>query len=430
MTTANRFVASAVLGTTRLELLRTAPDSTRLLLWKKRAISTGDKFTLRSQDYRAANADSGLPPKLHLATTLADYQTDDILVHAISEVFIFLGGLSRDDADLAAFFSIATHFTECHDPSLRGVVGAADPWDASRFLRLLACFCRHALPTAAFNRIQLLGLPAGCTPTFLISNPDTSRSINAFLTATQHSGFAVFQSGRSVSTPFSAVILEADRNLTNIAPSSFCRLDATPRFRPPLVDETTLQKIQDTFQPQLLKYRLENYSQVAAENCDTAKLGGSTRALASTLGSSFPKNKAMQARVVEVLTLQDLDRKFDSTSGEVSVVIDAMLILCHQGKKEIHVGEVAENANTILSNRGDGYQLASRRVGALLGPFRLGRTRDRRGYKFLLSAATKRRIHDLGRSYDVPFFKEDVQPCAFCRASETQGADDLASRPG
>lgn len=152
--------------------------------------------------------------------------------------------------------------------------------------------------------------------------------------------------------------------------------------------------------------------------------------MACVIGSCFPNNRSLQARISELLQPQDEERRFDSACGQAAVVLEALLVLCHQNRNDAHVGEVAEVANGILELRRERYRLDPRRVGALLKPFRLGHTRDSRGYKFLLSAANQRKIHELGRSRDVPFFKDAIEPCSFCRdsASSIPAADPSAGQ--
>ncbi len=410
-------VSAVVNGHKRLELVRPRTDSTVLLFWNGQESSVCKSFNFGTQTYVAADFRSDIPPDIRLARTMRDYRSAEVLVNEIADIFRSFTGASQADAELAAYFAIATHFPECRDPALRGIVSAADEWDASRFLKLLACFCRHALPLAIFDVAQLWRLPPGCAPTFLISDPKPSKNLVALLNATQHHGFALPRAGQTVSRPFSAVILDCDDGLSGVAPSSFCRIDATPRTRAELLSDEALGNIEDKFQSQLLSYRLCHWAQVARATFDACDLAGSTRAVASVIGSCFPRNRTLQVRVQELLKPQDEDRRFDSACGATAVVLDALLVLCHEGKEKVHVGDVAQTANVILDAREDGYQLEPRRVGEILRPFRLGHSRDSKGYKFLLSAANQRRIHELGRAHDVPFFKGEIQECDFCRNS-------------
>ena len=296
-----------------------------------------------------------------------------------------------------------------------------DEWEAARFLRLLACVCRHALPLARFNEDRLWQSPPGCTPTFLISDPEPSKIVVASLNASQHGGFTLARGGgRTISQPFTAVILDGDDG-TGGAPNSFLRINATPQTRPRLLDEDELRKIEEKFQPQLLLYRLHHRSRVVRSSIDAGGLDGSTRALACVLASCFPDDQSLQQRVVELLKPQDEAWRLDTAVAESAVVLDALLVLCHQGQSSFYVGRVAENANEILDMHGDGFRLDPRRVGSILKGFGLLATRDSKGYRLSLTTAVKLRIHELGRSYDVPFFKGEIQPCEFCKATSSGG---------
>jgi hypothetical protein len=419
-------VASIVLADSMLEAVCTRSGTPALLRWSGGKVSYRREFQIGKHNYAAADSDSVLPREIALARRPQDYVSDEVLVCEIADILRSRGGVSKSDAELAAYFAVATHFADCHDPALRAVISATDEWEAARFLRLLACFCRHAFPVAIFDPALLWPLPLGCVPTFLISDPAPSNSLTTLLNATQHRGFALARAGQTFSRPFSAIIIDCD----GMAPTSFGRIDATPRTQPAIPNAGALTAIEERFQAKLLSYRLRNRSQVACATCDAAALGGSARAMASVLGSCFPNNPALQARISELLRPHNEERRFDSACGEAAVVLEALLVLCHENRNDAHVGDVAEVANGILEHRRDGYQLKPRRVGTLLKPFRLGYTRDSRGYKFLLSAANQRKIHELGRSREVPFFKGEITPCNFCQdsASSTQAADPSAGK--
>ena len=411
MTLSQKTGREALSADTRLELIRTGNDCAQFLCWRAGTISTGSRFTFGSRTYDAIASD--FPGDVLLPQGVAEYESADILAVAISSVFMSLGGLTRDSADLAAYFSMATHFADCHNPSLRLVLSAAEVWDASRFLQILAGFCRHSITRAVFNPSELCTFPAECTPTILVADTELHRTLANLLEATQHRDAAVWRVGKTYGAPYSAVILDFDRGQDG-APISFCRLDVTPHSRQPHVDRMTLYKIHEKFQRQLLLYRLRNLPQVAVETFDPAELSGSIRALAHALGSCFPNNPQLQARIVEVMKSQQEGRMFDSASEQATIVLDALLVLCHQGKKDAHVGEITKIVNGILEIRGDGYKLVARRVGSILRRFQLGQARDSQGFKLLLSTMNQKKIHELGILFDVAFFKTNIRPCKFC----------------
>ena len=409
-------IASAVLPNgDLLELIRRGENSTLLLRWSGGSASKCREFQFGRRRFTPAEIDEALPREIRVARGVSDYKSAADLFDSIAGVLQSMGGLERNNAEMATFFVFATHFAECRDPAPRAVVTGIDTWEASQFLRLLGCFCRHAIPAALFAPTDHWNLPAGCSPTFVISDPRPFSAVLQFLDATQRRGCGMARSGRIASRPFSAVILRSGHELDHTVPSTFCRINATPQIRPPLLDAKALLKIAEAFQPQLLLYRLKNWSHVASVTFDPSSLGGATRALASVLGSCFPGSEELQKRVARLLEPQDEERRFDHAQCESAVVLEALLIACHEGRASVHVGDIADLANGILDLRGDGYRLSTRRIGSTLRSFSLGLRRDSRGYGFLLSTKCKWRIHQLARSLDVPFFRGQIEKCDMCK---------------
>ena len=409
-------IASAVLPNgDQLELIRRGANSTLLLRWSGGRVSTCREFQFGRRRFTPAEIGEALPSEIRVATGASDYKSTPHLFNSIAGVFQSMCGLERNNADMATFFVFATHFAECRDPAPRAIVTGIDTWEVLQFLKLLGCFCRHAIAATLFEPAGHWNLPAGCSPTFVINDPRRFSARLQFLDATQRRGFGMARSERIVSGPFSAVILESDHELGDTVPSTFCRINATPHIRPPLLDAKALRKIAEAFQPQLLLYRLKNRSRVASVTFDPSSLSGATRALASVLGSCFPDCEELQKRVARLLEPQDEERRLDHARGESAVVLEALLIACHEGQASVHVGEIAELANGILDVRGDGYRLEARKVGSILRSFSLGQRRDSRGYGFLLSTECKRRIHQLARALDVPFFRGQIEKCDMCK---------------
>lgn len=409
-------IVSAVLQNgDQFELIRTERNSTSLLRWSGGRASTCREFQIGRRRFTPAEIGDRLPRQIELATGVSDYKSAEKLFNSVADVLQSMRGLERNNAEMATSFAFGTHFAECRDPAPRAIVTGTDMWEALQFLGLLGCFCRHFIPAALFEPAGHWNLPAGCSPTFVITDRRRSSARLRFLDATQCHGFGATRFGRIVNRPFSAVILESDHELADAVPNTFCRINATPQIRPPLLNAKELRKIAEAFQPQLLLYRLKNRSRVASLAFDPGSLSGATRALGSVLGSCFPDSEELQKCVVRLLEPQDEERRLDSARCESAVVLEALLIPCHEERASAHVGEITELANGILDVRGDGYRLEARRVGSILRSFSLGLRRDSRGYGFLLSTDCKRRIHQLGRALDVPFLQGKIDRCDMCK---------------
>jgi hypothetical protein len=400
----------------RLEVVRTSTGATTLLRWRDGKASYGPEFQIGSQSFIAADSDSGIPRDMLLAANVEEFESTASLHGNIAAVIGEFTGVRNETAELSAALAFGTHSNLC----LRVAVSGRDEWEAARFLEVQSCFCRHALPLARFDEHHLWQLAPGCVPTFLISDPRPSQSLLNFLSATQHPGFAVARGGRTMKRRFSAFIIESDDSKTG-PPNSFARIDATPQIRPRLANADELKTIAEKYQSKLLLYGLRQRSLAKRVEVDEAGLDGSARALASVLRSCFPDDQALQQRIGELLKPMDEAARLDVASRESAVVIQALLVLCHEGAPGFYVGNVAEIANGILQMLKDDLRLSSRRVGAILKMFGLIANRDNRGFRLTLTNAVKLRIHRLGRSLDVPFFKGEITPCEFCEATSREG---------
>jgi|ERR1035441_6852506 hypothetical protein len=410
-------IASAVLpGGDHLELIRSDKNSTRLLRWSGGRASTGEEFQVGRRRFTPAKIGQTLPRQIGLATGVSDYKSAANLFNSIADVFQSMRGLEQNNAEMATCFVFVTYFADCRDPAPRAIVTATDTWDALQVLSLFGSLCRHPVAGALLKAAGDRNLAAGCCPTLVLSDSSRFGAHLQFLEATQFHGFGMAQSGCIENRPFSAVMLESDPELDDAVPDTFCRINATPQIRPQLLDAEALRSIAETFQPQLLQYRLKNRPRVAGITFDPGSLSGATRALGSTLGSCFPDCDKLQNRVVKLLEPQDQERRLDHARSERAVVIEALLIACHEGRESAHVGEIAELGNGILDLRGDGYRLEARKVGSILRSFSLGLRRDSRGYGFLLSTECRRRVHQLGRVLDVAFFQGKIEKCDICKS--------------
>ena len=401
-----------------IEIIRTDAGSTTLARYMGGELSIAPEFTLGSVTYVAADAQSGIPAHMALASHVGDPVSAEAAFQETTDILCSLTGVAASAAELGAFFAWGTHFADFVNPTLRAVVTGADNIQIARFLQVLSCFTRHSLPLAVFDYRHLSSLASGCMPTLLITHPMLPSNAVKFMIATQHAGFGVPQNGQIVGRPYSAVIPGDDLKFD--VPDSFIWIDVTPELRPKRLDATELRQIQDKFQSQFLRYRLENWSKIALGDFDLGNLGGSTRDVAATIASVFPESRKLQQRVFELFKPLDQARRLAASVAQPAVVLDAMLILCHEGKNAAHIGEIREMANGILKLRNEGYELSAQKVGAIVKGFGLIADRDNKGYKLTLSSAIKRRIHELGRSTDVPFFRGEFEACEFCEATSPE----------
>jgi hypothetical protein len=92
--------------------------------------------------------------------------------------------------------------------------------------------------------------------------------------------------------------------------------------------------------------------------------------------------------------------KVESSQSSAAVVLEALLVACHEKRSEIHVFEIAELANGIFLGRHGDQVLSPKALGGILrAELGLWPERDARGYALRLSSQARQRIHNLASAY-------------------------------
>jgi hypothetical protein len=113
----------------------------------------------------------------------------------------------------------------------------------------------------------------------------------------------------------------------------------------------------------------------------------------------------------------DADRT-EGTSRLEAVIVEALIVCCHERRTSVHAGEIAALANGILSRQDEFLKLEAREVGAKLKKLWLRTTRlDSAGRGIYLLKEVCARIHDLGRAFGVPALREGLPGCPHCKQS-------------
>lgn len=398
----------------QLEIIRARNGSTALMRLHGKKTFYGRQFKIGSDIYVPADEHSGVPPGMVLASDISDCGSLETLATEITDMVCSFTGVDSEVAELGARLAISTHFAEWLGVKVRLVLSGSDEVQPLRFMQVIAPFTRHSVPLAIFGRDFLSCLAAGCTPTFYISDPSLPGEQVRLMSATQYSGFGVVRNRRVTSNPFSAVILDPHNPKLHL-PGTFTILDVTPqlRFTPPA--DCELLNLAQKYQPRLLACRMKNWLRISRSAVKPSGVGGPF-AVASSVAAVF-EDLASQNRVFELFKPQGELRHLEVLSSKANVVLDALLVACHQGKSAVYVGEITEKVNGNLQLQGESYRLKPRGVGPVIRSFQLPtEPRDSQGCKLVLTRAVKQKIHELGRSHDVMFFQQPgIHPCEFCR---------------
>lgn len=174
----------------------------------------------------------------------------------------------------------------------------------------------------------------------------------------------------------------------------------------------------NNLQNRLLMYRLQNFAQVRSSQFDAPKFSSSTREMARMLGRCIVDAAALQARLLDLLRPRDDAERTEGTGRLEAVVVEALVVACHKKRPSVHVGQVAEIANAILSRSEESFQLNPKEVGAKLKQLGLRTTRlDSAGRGIYLLTKQCALIHKLGRAFGVPTLREGLPGCPHCKAS-------------
>jgi hypothetical protein len=348
----------------------------------------------------------------HLPSIPVPYGSTKKLFSGVAQFIRKYSGLDADKADVFAFFSIASFFNDCQSlaPSL---LLFGSPIHAVSTLRILGCTCRHPILLAE-SRIG--GLPPELRhPTRLICQTDAP--LDRHLAAFQFAGFsmggserqningatAIYAGEAELKSAFAQVCLE------------FPVLSRGPSFS---VHDEELEILTITrMQNQLLAYRLENYSKVKASRFDVPEFSGFTREFARTLGSCIVDAPDLQKRLIDLLRPHDEADRAECTTELQAVVLEALVVCCHERRASVHVGEITSLANAILTRSSESVQLRPKQVGATLKKVGIRTMRlDAAGRGIYLLNDACQRIHDLGHMFGIATLREGLPGCCYCRA--------------
>lgn len=177
------------------------------------------------------------------------------------------------------------------------------------------------------------------------------------------------------------------------------------------------EEFKQKMQNQLLAYRLQSMPAVIASKFNVVGLSPEANAIAAALGRCVVGAPQLQAEIVSLLTPFS-DLQFAEHLDDLGMLtIGTALTLCHQGKNQVLVGEVAAEVNRILKERGERLVYSPEKVGHRLrkaDPItrRLGAA----GNGLLLNLATRTLLYDVAGAYGCAGLTNDDENlhCPLC----------------
>ena len=396
-------------------------DQPDVLLWDGAKIRIAREIEHGGKLYRAEM----LHPSILRATRLP---REPVKYGTIGKLFADLAGtfeqrlaVSNSAAEQTTLWVFTTWFSEFLSSPPALWVSGADLGRAASYFGLLHCMCRRALKVTGFTRSGFLSLPSGFRPTLLINQPSLSVPMRNLCRETNYPGFVVPGSRGVVSdVSYSKAIFVGMAGATTRPSGENLHLPLFPADRElPPMDEGELTEIAEYFLPRLLQYRLHYARKVRESRFSEADLSIPTRALASKLAACVNGDPQLAPKVASVLLPQDDGTHVCNLDVAIVRVLWPRLHSSSTNRTDgsrVKIGsELTAEVNTLLLSCGEILQYSAEEVGIRVATLGLTRKRGGGGNRLLLDTATKRRIHEIARSYAIC---ERIPGCELCQPIE------------
>jgi hypothetical protein len=340
------------------------------------------------------------------------------LFDELCSVFISYLAVDQATATTLAYFIISTSLIDALEDAPRLSVVAPAGAPAADLLRLLEALCRRAIRLAEISCATFQELPTELQPTLLVSLPSLNRAMEKVIRSSNQRGLHISVGGQLRET-FCAKVICTPIPLRD--PASIgdpLQITLLPRLvaAPAPLDRPTIERLADEFQSKLLAFRLANRSKFAPSGVDVSSLSAATQPLARMLASCVGGDETLQAGVVEMLRDHDADITAARAEDLSAILLEALLVCCHEARESGTGKIIAEIANAILTARGDPRRLSAESIGWLLKGLGFHTEpigRAGRGLRFANSIRS--RIHELARGYGVCSVREiETTDCPYC----------------
>lgn len=327
-----------------------------------------------------------------------------------SEIRSHLAGASSspEQADLLTAFCFASFFSDCLQVSPCLLLYGSSTVPVMALLRTLACFCRHAILSASIYPMTFAG---GMRPTLLVCQADAK--VERLLPSLQFTDVVTSLDGRLCQLGGATAIHVGEQELNSKFTETCLKIHVDPSDGAIASgpDPVTIDRIQN----QLLMYRLCNYDSVKASGHRATDFSAATQVVARSLVPSL-MDPALQALVTRQLKPQDDAARCERTVHLSALAVETLLVCCHEGKREVHVDEVAKGMDALRTRQGDMPPLQPRRVGHILRMLGFPTMRlDISGRGIHLFEPNAKRIHELASRYGVPSSKIPLAACPHCQ---------------
>jgi hypothetical protein len=289
-------------------------------------------------------------------------------------------------------------------------------YEGDAILRALKAFCRFPLLMAGVSSTSLKGIDWTISPTLLLAEPNLSKQTTALLECSTIPGYLVGRA-REYKDYFcpKAIYVGEDLPIHPIPLSIHINASAVSKAKPRPTRNLSHSTTQN-FQNRLIDYRLKNLVRVYNSDFDAPGLPSDARAIANALGACIVDVPDLQAELVSLLAPRAQQQLGDRSNSLEALTVEAALRLCHQGKLQIFVREIANEVNRIQTSRSDTLQFTAEKVGHKLKKLGLyTRKLGAAGNGLLIDHTTRVHLHDVAASFvDAGFEHVKNVHCSLC----------------
>jgi hypothetical protein len=361
-----------------------------------------------------------------LPTGFAAYGTTEELFARIKLAISEQTRLSDKDCALLTLWVFSTWF---HDvlSIAPGLVITGPAHDGDAVLRALYPFCYHPVLVAGMTGAALSEIKWDKKPTLLIFEPNLSRRLAALLCSSTRRGYLALRtvSGapRSAFDYYGPKAIYAGEDPPIRAMLQHCvHINASPapgvysQHVVPISEEMT-QKLQN----QILRYRSEHLPEVSKLELSAAGLSPDFNAIASALCECIVDAPDLQNELVSLLTPYSEQQIAERLDNLGTLAVGAALSLCHQGKDQILVGEIAAEVNRFQKDSGERSQYSAEKVGhRLRRAGLLTRRLGAAGNGLLMDHSTNTQLHEVASAYGCGGSYDDKENmhCPICQQNK------------
>jgi hypothetical protein len=381
----------------------------RMLLWKNGEQQVGSDVFHDEKRYVPAPLVPSLEAKLSFPKTAAAFDSLEELAEAIRQKWVSAVPMLEQSARECLVAGVfASWVVDCL-PSPPVIVLEASQADCEILGRMLEALVRRPLILSNASVRELSKLEPSLCPTVILVQP-SARTVEQLLPVLTQSQGVLLQDAACRQLR-SAVWVITDKPL-DVNGVTIAVPESESYFR---MSDDEMRTVQDELHPKLLRYRLEHHLEVASSCFDSPELSSPLRMLARNLGCALEGSVGLQLSLDEALSTLDEQFKICQSMGDRAVVLESLLVLCHEGKQEAIVGEVAEVASDIRAARGDARKMKAKTAGSILRSLGLNAVRKNGGYTLAFSPDSKTRIHKLAAHEGALMLVDPKPDCPQCQ---------------